>query len=712
MPEKTEYFVGEKIDYSALIVTAIQENGETIEIDNYSIEPEQGSILSQEGKQTVEINYKTKKLTFSVNVEKVGNSMLLLKQIPKSAYYSGEKLDLSNLELEILKSDGTKEAVKEYTSVPADGTVLEYTENGKTTVTVYAENFTTTFDVSVYDVELNEIYIKQLPSRTNYSINEKIDLSGIIVEAVFNDGTKKAITDYIVETDLSQPLSELGKHTVKIVYLDKSIEFYVNTIKSFVLWSWEPVDVSYPLYSENQTLSAKFFVDTKGNVEYVWFRKNPNETKFTQISASELQNDESVKEYDVTLQLPKNNYVNAQYYCEVTFSNDEFSKTLTSQTVTVKQTVETGLPTVYINTDNGVELVNKDDKINSTVVIVDTDGTELLNDSNTTFGGRGNSTWGQEKKPYKIKLDKKKSLFGMPKHKQWMLIANYLDMSFMKNEMAFYLSEQLEMDWTIHGQFVNLIKNEEYLGLYWLGEQIKIDENRVNIDEDDDYLIELDVYYDEVWKFKSSKRNLPYMIKNDDSMTNERLTNLENKINELEEILYSDYFPYTDAEKTIYDNTFTNYIDVSSMAKFYLVNEIMFNGELGHPKSCYFTFDNTNNILKAGPVWDFDWAAFNKSTSLYLNNNLYYNALFKTKEFNDELNLLTKKLSTEKVSERIDQLSEEIELGVNFDGQRWGTGKRNPVGDEKSCWSEYVLYLEDCINSRLSAIKNIDFSPM
>ena len=97
---------------------------------------------------------------------------------------------------------------------------------------------------------------------------------------------------------------------------------------------------------------------------------------------------------------------------------------------------------------------------------------------------------------------------------------------------------------------------------------------------------------------------------------------------------------------------------------------------------------------------------------MYLNNTLYYDALFKTKEFNDELNLLTKKLSTEKVSERIEQLSEEIELGVNFDGQRWGTGNRNPVGDAKSCWSEYVLYLEDCINSRLSAIKNIDFRTM
>ena len=71
-----------------------------------------------------------------------------------------------------------------------------------------------------------------------------------------------------------------------------------------------------------------------------------------------------------------------------------------------------------------------------------------------------------------------------------MLIANYLDMSFMKNEMAFFLSEELGMDWTIHGQYINLIKNGEYLGLYWLGEQIKVDKNRVNIEEDDDYLID------------------------------------------------------------------------------------------------------------------------------------------------------------------------------------------------------------------------------
>lgn len=97
----------------------------------------------------------------------------------------------------------------------------------------------------------------------------------------------------------------------------------------------------------------------------------------------------------------------------------------------------------------------------------------------------------------------------MPKHKRWVLIANYLDNSFMRNSLAFYISEQLEMDYTVHGEFVDLVLNGSYQGLYWLGESIKVNKNRVNItdgtdklseDEDYDYLLELDVYYDETWQ--------------------------------------------------------------------------------------------------------------------------------------------------------------------------------------------------------------------
>ena len=50
----------------------------------------------------------------------------------------------------------------------------------------------------------------------------------------------------------------------------------------------------------------------------------------------------------------------------------------------------------------------------------------------------------------------------------------------MKNEMAFYLSNVMELDYTVRGKFCDLILNGEYKGLYWLGEAIKADENRVN----------------------------------------------------------------------------------------------------------------------------------------------------------------------------------------------------------------------------------------
>ena len=177
----------------------------------------------------------------------------------------------------------------------------------------------------------------------------------------------------------------------------------------------------------------------------------------------------------------------------------------------------------------------------------------------TSIRGRGNTTWGLPKKPYAIKLDKKKEIMGMPAHKRWVLIANYLDNSFIRNSMAFYYSEIFEMDYTVKGQFVDLFMNGEYVGLYWFGEAIKVDSNRININdgtkkmedsEDKDYLIELDVYFDEPVKFRSSIRDLPYMIKNDDYMIDDnkeltsggqaRLERLQDKITAMENLLYPD----------------------------------------------------------------------------------------------------------------------------------------------------------------------------
>ena len=158
----------------------------------------------------------------------------------------------------------------------------------------------------------------------------------------------------------------------------------------------------------------------------------------------------------------------------------------------------------------------------------------------------------------------------MPKHKRWVLIANYLDNSFMKNTTAFCLSKMLGMDYTVRGEYVNLVLNGNYVGFYWLGEAIKTDENRVNIDEENDFLVEMDVYYDETRKFKSKKKNLPYMIKNDDFMKEEKLSTLKDRISEMKYILYFENFPYKDENILEINFTYSDYTDLTSFAQFYL----------------------------------------------------------------------------------------------------------------------------------------------
>ena len=354
------------------------------------------------------------------------------------------------------------------------------------------------------------------------------------------------------------------------------------------------------------------------------------------------------------------------------------------------------LPIVYVQTENNVKILDKENWINATFSISNKDEWNM-NETEITIKGRGNSTWGQPKRPYAIKFSKKQSVCGMPKGKRWVLIANYMDNSFMKNYMAFYMARKIGMDYTVRGEFVNLVFNGNYVGLYWLGEAIKVDENRVNIDEENEYLIEMDISYDETWRFHSAYKKLPYMVKNDDFMTEEKLEYLKNHVAEMESVLYNESSALADIEK---------YVDLKSFAQFYVVNEIMANQELKNPKSCYFTL-KTDKILRASTVWDFDWAGHNPSYN-FLNKTIYYDSLFKYSEFKNDVNLYVSKLSSEDFVNEIDTVKSYIEKSAELDKERWGV-HYNPVGEKRNSFDEYVEYFSYCVTDRLNYLKNNPF---
>ena len=388
----------------------------------------------------------------------------------------------------------------------------------------------------------------------------------------------------------------------------------------------------------------------------------------------------------------------------------------------------TGLPIVRITT-TGFTLKDLTDEKNAidsddgldhrtwhsgtTVRIEYPDGSEGMNqiledntkapvyDIATQIKGRGNYTWIWEKKPFALKLDKKREVLGMPAHKRWVLLANWRDHTLLRNDVTFELSRRAGLPYTVRGQFVELEFNGEYQGNYYLCEQIKIDENRVNITplEDDfndlsgGYLMEIDSYWDEVNKFKSQYFNLKYMFKEPDEDPSDPAFArgsawMEHYINEFERVLKT--------RDSVADGEYENYLNVDSAILFMLLNEVSGNRDYFQPSHTQtndvygphstYLYKNKGGKLFFGPGWDFDYETFipakwysggNYQWRGFTQTGYYYYNLCYDKEFRDQVKSLwnSKKsafldVTTDKTG-YIDIMVEKIGLSQEFDIERW-----------------------------------------
>lgn len=365
-----------------------------------------------------------------------------------------------------------------------------------------------------------------------------------------------------------------------------------------------------------------------------------------------------------------------------------------------------GLPVVFVDTPNSVAITSKDIWTEGvTIKIVNPDGS-VSYEGTTSFRGRGNSTWTYPKKPYAIKLDKKASILGMPKHKRWVLLANWMDRTLMRNRVAFKLGECTQMEWTPRGEYVELVLNGKHLGNYFLCEQIKVDENRVNIAEIDaeseditgGYLMELDTYFDEFFKFKSTCKELPYMFKDPDEDISDAMFNyMQGYINTMEDELYNNFGT----------EVWKDYLDINSFVDYWFAVELTSNNEPANPKSVYMHKD-AGEKLCAGPMWDYDWASFipDRTTSYQLKNCLYYPQLFTDDDFISVVKERwpAAKENFNKVSEFIDLEADKIKNSDKINSAMWPISLR-VNGDETMTFDDAVLRLK---NSYLDKLQWLD----
>lgn len=260
------------------------------------------------------------------------------------------------------------------------------------------------------------------------------------------------------------------------------------------------------------------------------------------------------------------------------------------------ETIHADIPHIYIDIANDGEVVEKSTYLEAEIYIEGTEKLPNLSKQTTRIRGRGNSTWLLPKKPYRLKLDKKSSVLGLPAAKDWVLLANYNDYTLMTNAIAMKIGKQLGMPYTNDIIPVDLTINGTYRGSYNLTQQIEVKENRVDVG-DDGILWELDSYFDEDMKFKSTYYNLPVMLKDPDMESAEQFSNWRSDFQNFEDKIASKDFP-----NTSYGDVF----DKQQLVNFIIVNMFVGNDELSHPKSVYM-HKKAGGKYTMGPIWDFDY---------------------------------------------------------------------------------------------------------
>lgn len=262
-----------------------------------------------------------------------------------------------------------------------------------------------------------------------------------------------------------------------------------------------------------------------------------------------------------------------------------------------------GIPRIDITTVDGNPITSKTEYTKADFRITNNPDKGGSLNASGKIRGRGNATWRCPKKPYKVKFSEKLSPFGFPENKDWVLLADFKDLSSLRTAYMCELSKAIGLDFTINYQYVDLYLNGEYEGLYLLVDQVEKSKNRVNI-EKDGFLIEQDNWYEsEPLSFATKAYGYNYTFKHPDANDGDIIEGDESYsfivdfMNRLENSLLR-------LDDNADDVEYQKYIDTESFAKWALLAQMVC---VFDPNRFYYLPDRIST-LKMGPMWDMEYS--------------------------------------------------------------------------------------------------------
>lgn len=308
------------------------------------------------------------------------------------------------------------------------------------------------------------------------------------------------------------------------------------------------------------------------------------------------------------------------------------------------------IPALFLETDSGTldQLhAAKDYSESGTALFLDGKGHKYFEGNIEEIHCRGNSSFEDtDKKSYTIKLEKKADLFGMGSAKKWILTANAFDNTLLRNTTAFSMAKLLNLAYTPDAQYVDVYANGNFVGNYLLTEKIEVGKNRVSVRDLEDevkqlndnepldsmeffmepqgrlfstkgyripkepdnisggYLLELDSsdrYGLEASGFLTSRMQ-PVVFTSPKYASYEQVSYIANRYQDFEDAIFSEdgHSPYTGA-------AYSDYIDVDSFARKYLLEEFVKNLDASFTSQYLYKYDDSiSDKFFAGPCWDYD----------------------------------------------------------------------------------------------------------
>lgn len=249
--------------------------------------------------------------------------------------------------------------------------------------------------------------------------------------------------------------------------------------------------------------------------------------------------------------------------------------------------------------------------------------------------GRGNSTWvSANKKSFNVTFTDKINAFGFTKGKKFSLLANFKDPSLSRNKILYELADLMGVKYSPDAATVDLYMNGLYMGSYLMCQKVDVGSKELVNDLGEtlledlytdsvsgtvpesaadaikssgfSFLMELDSnagtgdFYITVDSQKITIKEPEYLNDNGsiptDAVTKAAQEFVQNKYSALNTAMSNTSITLEDLNKII---------DVESLAKYYLINEIAKNYDIG-VSSTYLVYNYTEGKFYISPLWDMD----------------------------------------------------------------------------------------------------------